>query len=112
MPALFKSLAELLEKIESTRKRLQIVGMAAEFLKDLEVEELEPAVSMILGRPFPKWSQKTLEVSWATLSEILRRIAQVDWNIFLEAFSSTGDIGAATKAVFEKAKVKKQTVLL
>jgi len=112
MPALFKSLAELLEKIESTRKRLQIVGMAAEFLKTLEPEELEPTVSMILGRPFPKWSQKTLEVSWATLSEILRRIAQVDWNIFLEAFSSTGDIGAATKAVFEKTKVKKQALLL
>ena len=112
MPALFKSLAELLEKIESTRKRLQIVGMAAEFLKDLEVEELEPTVSMILGRAFPKWSQKTLDVSWATLSEILRRIAQVDWNIFLEAFSSTGDIGAATKAVFERTKVKRQALLL
>jgi DNA ligase-1 len=112
MPALFKSLAELLEKIEGTRKRLQIVGMAAEFLKDLEAQEVEPAVSMILGRPFPKWSQKTLDVSWATLSEILRRIAQVDWNVFREAFSSTGDIGSATKAVFEKTKVKKQALLL
>ena len=34
MPALFKSLAELLEKIEGTRKRLQMIGMAAEFLKE------------------------------------------------------------------------------
>jgi DNA ligase-1 len=112
MPALFKSLAELLEKIEGTRKRLQMIGMAAEFLKDLETEELEPVVSMILGRPFPKWSQKTLEVSWATLSEILRRITEVDWNVFLEAFSSTGDLGSAAKAVFERTKVKKQALLL
>jgi DNA ligase-1 len=112
MPALFKSLAELLEKIEGTRKRLQIISMAAEFLKDLEPEETEPAVSMILGRPFPKWSQKTLDVSWVTLSEILRGITRVDWNVFLEAFRNTGDIGSAAKAVFERAKVRRQALLL
>jgi DNA ligase-1 len=112
MPALFKSLAGLLEKIEGTRKRLQMISMAAEFLKDLEPEELEPAVSMILGRPFPKWSQKTLDVSWATLSEILRRITEVDWNVFLEAFRNTGDVGSAAKAVFERTKVKRQALLL
>jgi DNA ligase-1 len=111
MPTPFKSLAELLEKIEGTRKRLQMMHMAAEFLKELEAEELEPAVSMILGQPFPKWSQKTLEASWATLSEILKRITQVDWNVFLEAFSSTGDIGSAAKAVFERTKVKRQALL-
>jgi len=112
MPVLFKSLAELLERIEGTRKRLQMISMAAEFLKDLDAEELEPAVSMVLGRPFPKWSQKTLEVSWATLSEILRRVTEVDWNVFLEAFSGTGDIGSAAKAVFERTKVKRQALLL
>jgi DNA ligase-1 len=111
MPALFKSLAELLEKIEATKKRLQMINMTAEFMRTLEAGELEPAVSMILGRPFPKWSQKTLEVSWATLSEILMRITQVEWNGFLEAFSRTGDIGSATKAVFERTTVKRQALL-
>ncbi len=111
MPTLFKSLAELLEKIEATRKRLQMISLTADFLKELEAAEIEPAVSMILGRAFPKWSQKTLEVSWATLTEILKRITQVDWNVFLEAFSSTGDVGSAAKAVFEKATVKRQALL-
>jgi DNA ligase-1 len=112
MPALFKSLAELLEKIEATKKRLQIIGMTADFLKGLDAEEVEPAVSMILGRAFPKWSQKTLDVSWATLSGILQRITGVNWSVFREAFSSTSDVGAAAKAVFEKTKVKKQALLL
>jgi DNA ligase-1 len=112
MPTLFKSLAELLEKVEGTRKRLQTVNMIADFLRGLDAEELEPAVSMILGRSFPKWSQKTLEVSWTTLSAILRRVTEVDWNVFIQAFGSTGDIGSATKAVFEKAKVKRQVLLL
>jgi DNA ligase-1 len=112
MPALFKSLAELLEKIETTKKRLEIIGMAAGFLQTLEAEEVEPAVSLILGRAFPKWSQKTLEVSWSTLSGILQSVTGADWNAFREAFSNTGDIGSAAKEVFEKTKVKKQALLM
>jgi DNA ligase-1 len=111
MPTLFKSLAALLEKIEATKKRLQMVSMTADLLKELGSAELEPAVSMILGRPFPKWSQKTLEISWTTLSDILKRVTQVDWNVFLEAFSSTGDIGSAAKTVFERTTVKRQALL-
>src|SRR3972149_1242913 len=111
MPTLFKTLAETLKKVEATKKRLQTVNTISEFLTTLEADELEPAVSMILGRAFPKWSQKTLDVSWTTLNAILKRITQVDWNVFTEAFSSTGDIGSAAKVLFEKAKVKRQTQL-
>ncbi len=112
MPTLFKNLAETLEKVEATKKRLQTVNTISEFLKTLETEELEPAINMILGRPLPKWSQKTLDVSWTSLNAILKRIAQVDWTVFTEAFSSTGDIGSAVKALFENAKIKKQTQLI
>jgi DNA ligase-1 len=112
MPAPFQSLALLLEKIESTKKRLEIIGLTADFLRTLEPSEVEPAVSMILGRPFPKYSPKTLDVSWATLSSILQRTAGVDWTAFRDAFSTTGDIGSATKTVFENTKMKKQALLL
>jgi DNA ligase-1 len=112
MTTLFKSLAELLEEVEATKKRLEIIDLAADFLRRLDAEEVEPAVSMILGRAFPKWSQKTLDVSWATLSGILQRITGVDWDVFREALTSTGDVGAAVKAVFEKTNLKKQALLL
>jgi len=111
MPTLFRSLAELLEKIESTRKRTEITSLMADFLRSLEPEEVEPAVSLILGRAFPKWSQKTLEVSGAILMENLKRVTNVDWTAFSDAFSQTGDIGSAAMAVFEKIKVKRQSVL-
>ncbi|MEM2911999.1 MAG: ATP-dependent DNA ligase [Candidatus Bathyarchaeia archaeon] len=111
MPTYFKALAELCEKLESTTKRIPMVNLVAEFLKGLESQEVEPAVSMILGRPFPKWSQQTLEVSWATLSEIIRRITEVNWETFTSAFSRTGDIGSATKIVFENSKLRKQALL-
>jgi DNA ligase-1 len=111
MQTSFKALAELCEKLEATTKRLLMIALVADFLKSLEIEEVEPAVSMILGRPFPKWSQQTLDVSWATLSEIIKRITGVEWNLFLEAFSKTGDIGSATKTIFEESKIKRQATL-
>ena len=69
MPTLFKSLSELLEKVEATKKRLEIINLTAEFLK-----ELGRGRSGACGVPdsratIPKWSQKTLDVSWATLSD-------------------------------------------
>ena len=67
MPALFKSLSELLEKVEATKKRLEIIEQTANYLKTLDDEEIEPAVNMMVGRAFPKYSQKTLDVSWSTL---------------------------------------------
>jgi DNA ligase-1 len=107
----FKALAELCEKLEATSKRLLMIDLVADFLKNLETREVEPAVSMILGKPFPKWSQQTLEVSWATLSEIIKGLTGVEWNVFMGAFSKTGDIGSATKTVFEESKVKRQATL-
>ena len=111
MPTNFIALAELCEKLEGMKKRIPMVNLVADFLKSLEPKEVEPAVSMILGKALPKRSQQTLEVSWATLSEIIRRITGADWKVFMDAFGKTGDIGAATKIVFENSGVKRQTSL-
>ena len=62
MPASFRSLSELLEKVEATRKRLEIIDLTANYLKTLDWVEIEPATNMMVGRAFPKYSQKTLDV--------------------------------------------------
>ncbi|MEM2440044.1 MAG: ATP-dependent DNA ligase [Candidatus Bathyarchaeia archaeon] len=111
MPTPFKALAELCEKLEGMKRRVPMVRLTSEFLKALEPEEVEPAVSMILGRALSKHSQQSLEVSWATLSEIIGRITGVSWETFTEAFNKTGDVGAAAKIVFENSKIKKQASL-
>ncbi|MCD6240682.1 DNA ligase, partial [Candidatus Bathyarchaeota archaeon] len=112
METAFKELAELCESLEATSKRNIMVSMVSDFLRKLHPEEVEPAVSMILGRAFPKWDQRTLEVSWTTIANIIKRLTNVDWKIFIEAFRQTGDVGDATKIVFEKSKVKRQATLL
>jgi DNA ligase-1 len=111
MPTSFKALADLCEELEATTKRLRMIDLVSDFLNNLEAEEIEPAVSMILGRPFPKWSQQTLDVSWATLTGIIRRLTKADWKVFTEAFGNTGDVGSATKIFFESSRVGKQSTL-
>ena len=107
----FRVLSELCERLSSTTKRNVKVEMAAEFLKRLNSQEVEPAVSMILGRPFPRWDQRTLDISWATLSNIIKRLTDVDWRTFSKVFRETGDIGSTIKTIFERSKVRRQKVL-
>ncbi|MFQ5758608.1 MAG: ATP-dependent DNA ligase, partial [Candidatus Bathyarchaeia archaeon] len=107
----FRVVVELCEKLEATSKRTLMVSLVADFLNNLSTEEVDPAVCMLLGRAFPKWDQRTLEVSWRTLSGVIKRITNVEWSDFSEAFGRTGDIGAATKIVFERGKIRKQAVL-
>jgi len=111
MPTSFRLLAELCERLEATKKRLLMIDVVADFLKRLDQEEVEPAVAMILGRPFPRRSQQTLDVSWAALSGIIERMAGVERKEFWQAFSKSGDIGSATKAVLENSKTRRQAVL-
>jgi len=111
MPSLFKSLSELLEKVEATTKRLEIIDLTANYLKTLTPQETEAAANMMVGRAFPKHSQKTLDVSWSTITRVLEQVSQFSWDQFKEAMANTGDIGSATKTVLEQSKTKKQTQL-
>jgi DNA ligase-1 len=104
-------LAELCERLEATSKRTAMVNLVADFLNQLNADEVEPAVSMMLGRAFPKWDQRVLEISWATLSAVIKRLTNVNWTDFREAFAKTGDIGAATKILFESSKIRRQVTL-
>ncbi len=82
MQTLFKFLAELCEKLEATSKRLVMIDLVAEFLDKLNTDEIEPAVSMLLGRPLPERSQLTLDVSWMTLSKVIKSVTGADWRVF------------------------------
>lgn len=111
MPASFKTLAELCEKLEATKKRSLMIKIVAGFLRGLEPLEVEPAVSMILGRPLPRGSSLKLDVSWATISEIIRRLTSADWDLFLSIFKKTGDLGSAVKEFLEKSRAYRQKAL-
>ena len=108
----FRALAELCERLQATTKRNLMIAMAADFLRQLNQDEVEPAISMILGRSFPKWDQRNLDVSWSTLVTVIRRLTGVDWKIFSSILKERGDIGSTVEIVFQTNKIHKQTTLL
>lgn len=111
MPTLFRKLAELCQELESTKKRKAMVHWVASFILQLEIEEVEPAVSMLMGRAFPKCDQRVMEVNWAAISTITRKIIDSNEGSFSRAFGETGDPGDAIRIVLEKGRTKKQATL-
>ncbi len=112
MSASFRSLCELLEKVEATKKRLEIIDQTANYLQALSADEIGPVANMMVGKAFPKYRKKTLDVSWSTIIHVMAGISGADWeNVFGEAMRKTADIGSATKLALEQTKSQKQTQL-
>ncbi len=107
----FRVLVDVCEKIEATSKRKSMVEWVAEFLKQLSVSEVEPAISMMLGRVLPIYDQRTLDVDWTMLRNVIENSMKINWGVFTEAFNKTGDVGSAAKIVFEAGKTGRQTTL-
>jgi DNA ligase 1 len=67
----FARLAELGEQLEATSKRGELAALLAAFLRELAPEELPAAVRLTIGRVFPEWDERTLNVSWKALMGIV-----------------------------------------
>lgn len=72
----FSRFTDLCRALESTRKRTEKVAHLASFLKSLAAEEVLPAVSFIIGRPFPESDDRVLDIGGQTLWKIDRRTGQ------------------------------------
>jgi len=109
----FSAIADLCEKVAATTKRSLMINIVAEFIKELGEDELEPAVSMILGRSFPGGDQRELDVSWATLMNVINRLVGVDSQKFSKVFKGEGegDVGTAIQIILETSKVRRQATL-
>lgn len=70
----FLEFCALTTALAATPSRLAKTSLVAEVLRRLSPEEVPYAVAFLTGRPLPAADPRVLEVSWATLSELLRRI--------------------------------------
>jgi DNA ligase-1 len=72
----FSQFTELCRALESTTKRTEKVTHLVAFLKALNSKEIGPAVSFIVGRPFPESDERVLDIGGQTLWKINRRTGQ------------------------------------
>lgn len=110
---LFSDLCTLMEKLESTRKRTEMIWEVAEFLKRLRQDELLPTTLFLTGKVFPGWDERTLEVSGATLWNVILRTTTGKPEELGKAFDDTGDLGDAVRNVLMKrSTIARQDTLL
>ncbi len=66
----FASFSKLCTDLGETTKRLEKKRLISIFLKTLEPKEVKPAVSFLIGKPFPESDERLLDVGGTALWEI------------------------------------------
>ncbi|RLE82514.1 MAG: hypothetical protein DRJ51_01185 [Thermoprotei archaeon] len=69
---LFKDFVEIVKKLERTKSRLEKINLIVYLLKNLEPDEIGPAMWLLTGKIFPEYSDLKLEVGWSSVSKAYR----------------------------------------
>jgi DNA ligase-1 len=72
----FTRFTEVCRSLESTSKRTKKVAYLVEFLRSLSSDEIVPAVSFLVARPFPESDPRVLDVGGQTLWKINGKAGQ------------------------------------
>jgi len=105
----FEELADLLDSLKSESKRNSKIELVAEFLKKLEIEEINPAALFLSGRVFPENDSKTLNVSWAGVKNALGQVVELADREISKYYK--GDMGEAVTALLESNVGPRQSTL-
>jgi DNA ligase-1 len=72
----FTQFTQVCKSLESTPKRTEKVAYLVDFLRSLNSDEIVPAVSFLIGRPFPESDSRVLDVGGQTLWKINGKTGQ------------------------------------
>lgn len=108
----FAKLSEVSEQIMATPKRLKKMDLAGGFLKELQLKEVEAAALLLIGRPFPRTSQRTLDLDWSALYQVLQELLQPPTNLMNSLYSESGDTGEVVRQLYMKSGKIRQVTLV
>ena len=89
-----RHLASACEAIAGTTKKLQKIGIVADYLKSRPPQEAEISAVFLSGRPFPVWEETTLQVGGSLLWRLVAELAEKDDATLTAAYRRLGDLGA------------------
>lgn len=96
---MMRSLAETLEAVAATTKKLLKIGIVADDLKERSVEEAAVAAVFFSGRPFPACEETTLQVGGTMLWRLVKELSRKSESELREAYRKLGDLGAVAGKV-------------
>ncbi|HIH43562.1 MAG TPA: ATP-dependent DNA ligase [Candidatus Methanoperedenaceae archaeon] len=94
----FQRFAETCRRIEAISGSIEITGIVADFLRDVDVGELDISTRFVMGRVFPVWSQEELGIGPSLLYSALAKSAGVSEKDIENLVRDTGDVGLAASS--------------
>jgi DNA ligase-1 len=94
---LFMDFSRCCERLEGTSGRLDMIDIIAAELPGLTDEELPVFVRFVMGRVFPDWSPKKLDIGPNLLYESIAYIVGIKKEQVINKINQTGDIGQAVE---------------
>jgi DNA ligase 1 len=94
-----RKLAETCETIAATTRKLQKIGIVADFLKSQPVAEAAVAAVFLSGRPFAAWEETTLQVGGRLLWQLVGELSGRSEEEMSAAYRRLGDLGAVAGEV-------------
>lgn len=102
----FLALAFLGERLEKTKKRLELAALIADFLKGLAPQEIGPSVGLLIGQVFPEWDSRTLNLSWRAVSKTLQGLTAPSKNDLAAIRAEAVDAGQWARLLLERARIE------
>jgi hypothetical protein len=98
----FSTLALLGEQLERTSGRLEMTEMTARFIKALEPSEVAPGVRLLIGQVLPAWDERTLNLSWRAVQNLMSDLTEASERDWQEVFDEAVDAGEAVRLLLER----------
>jgi len=98
----FETLANLGERLEATSSRLEMAESIARFLKELAPAEVAAAVRLLVGQVFPEWDERSLNLSWRAIFDVVTDLSGASEDDWQQAFSEAVDAGEAVRLILAK----------
>lgn len=108
---LFMDFSRCCERLEKMSGRLDMIDIISAELPGLTDEELPVFVRFIMGRVFPDWSPKKLDIGPNLLYESVGYVVGQKKDVVIVRINQTGDIGLAVEELLSDKKQLSQQML-
>jgi DNA ligase-1 len=99
-----RKFSEASERVAATTKKLEKIGIVANYLKSCSTEEASVAAVFLSGKPFPAWEETTLQVGGRLLWQAVEELSGKTSQELTTAYRKHGDLGAAAAEVLSEVR--------
>ncbi|MCS7138822.1 MAG: ATP-dependent DNA ligase [Crenarchaeota archaeon] len=103
----FKEVAEVMEQVESTTKRLEMTNLLVELFKKASPTELEKLVYLLQGKVRPDYEGLEFGIAEKLVLRSLSEFSGVDDDTVEKIYKETGDLGSVAEILAQR-KIQKK----